>query len=825
MILNKLSVTRWAAMITALSTAHGIAAFTVSGRILEQATGEPLPTTIYHIYEENDTIRPIINGVNNDDGTFKQKLPHSGSFTLKTNYIGMVPATRQFEVTPDMPDINLGDIEVIASDATLEEVTVTAKKALIASDGANLKYNVQDDPASQSNTVLEMLRKVPMVTVDGEDNIRVNGSTDFRIYLNGKPNPMFSSNPQQVLRAMPASSITRIEVLTEPGAKYDAEGLGGILNIVIESGNVQATDGYSGSVTASASTRDLSGNLYLRGKLHNVTADAQATYSNSRMWNRKGFTSTESIYHNNDTYHKQRTDYEMPDGHPYDYAQGNFNMSWEPNADNLITASLNLMRVNGGQSLNGFSYMDSADGTRVWSMHTNMDANMNMRSLTANLDYQHSFHRADHTLSASLQYFRHRQRFEILRKNYDYVGMPAEDNVSNDDVDNHNNEYTLQLDYRNSLNEHHTVEAGAKGVLTDNNNESTRLAGSTTSDMTNDEDDYVKMRQYRDIGAVYGAYTLSYSPLNVTAGLRYEYTHLGIDFRSGDREDFGSHLSDLVPNASVSYNLTPFSTLRLAYNMRISRPSIEQLNPFQLEMTQNNIRTGNPNLSSQRSNNVSLGISGFGSTLSWNARAEYQHVGNLIGSYTHVEGQTIYETYLNIGRKNKYDFSGFVNWNISPRLSSTLSGNIGYTELSMNSMSLSNHGWSGGFNASVNYTMPLDIRLSAYGGYSTWEVSLQSSPSSWHYYGIGLSRDFLRDKKLRISLSASNMFEHYTTWKYTVKTDQVTTTSIGKMQQWSVGISAMWSFGTLKQTVKKINSKIDNDDSQKTDNHQGGGIL
>ena len=114
----------------------------------------------------------------------------------------------------------------------LQGVEIVKQKALVKSDIDKITYNIEDDPDSKSNSTLEMLRKVPMVTVDGEDKIQVNGSSSFKIYVNSKPNQMMSNNPSEVLKSMPASSIKRIEVITNPGPKYDAEGVGGILNII-----------------------------------------------------------------------------------------------------------------------------------------------------------------------------------------------------------------------------------------------------------------------------------------------------------------------------------------------------------------------------------------------------------------------------------------------------------------------------------------------------------------------------------------------------------------------------------------------------------------
>ena len=141
----------------------------------------------------------------------------------------------------------------------LGQVEIVAQKPLVKADIDKIEYNVQDDPDSKSNSVLEMLRKVPLVTVDGEDNIKVNGSSSFKVYVNGKPNNMMSNNPTEVLKSMPANSIKHIEVITNPSAKYDAEGVGGILNIVTVGGGLE---GYTATFSGNVSNRGAGGGVF-----------------------------------------------------------------------------------------------------------------------------------------------------------------------------------------------------------------------------------------------------------------------------------------------------------------------------------------------------------------------------------------------------------------------------------------------------------------------------------------------------------------------------------------------------------------------------------
>ena len=180
----------------------------------------------------------------------------------------------------------------------LKGVEIVAQKPLVKMDVDKMSYNVAEDEDSKSNTVLDMLRKVPMVTVDGQDNITVNGSSSFKVYVDGMPNVMFSSNPSMVFKSMPATAVKSIEVITNPGAKYDAEGASGILNIVMNKQTSAAggmpsqsysMDGYNGTVRASAGTKQLGASAFVSGQQGKFSYSVNAMTS----YNKPGDTKTE----------------------------------------------------------------------------------------------------------------------------------------------------------------------------------------------------------------------------------------------------------------------------------------------------------------------------------------------------------------------------------------------------------------------------------------------------------------------------------------------------------------------------------------------------
>lgn len=187
-------------------------------------------------------IKPSKNWQPTKRGIFRFLPP--GKYVFTFQFVGMNPLKRKVEVFT-RAQTDLGKIVLSESSTQLDEVSIVAQRPLVKVEIDKLTYNAKDDPEASTSNVLDLLRKVPMVTVDAEDNIQLKGSSNFKIYLNGKPSNMITNNPSQVLKSMPANSIKDIEVITDPGAKYDAEGVGGIINIITDK---RVDDGYSGSV-------------------------------------------------------------------------------------------------------------------------------------------------------------------------------------------------------------------------------------------------------------------------------------------------------------------------------------------------------------------------------------------------------------------------------------------------------------------------------------------------------------------------------------------------------------------------------------------------
>lgn len=715
------------------------------------------------------------------------------------------------------------EIDTVGADdyTELEDFVVVQQRKLVQSDGAKLTYNVSDDPEATSSNTLDILRKVPGVTVDAEENVRVNGQTSFKILMNGREDPMLKGDIKTVLKSLPAGSIKKIEVISEPGAKYEAEGVGGILNIITD--KKQKLQGFMMQLSGWVNAYQAGGYVNGRTKVKNVMLDATVTYNNGRGWPRSQSQDRETEYLTDDESHLERMHRKIKGG--WDYTGVNLNMSWEPDTLNLFTLSGYYGYNTWGGPREESRTMFRKDMTPIWSMtrHSNYDGLYH--GVGTQASYQHTFGKEGHNIVASYQfdYWRNNNNEAYMLTSAE--GLVNESPYSASRTRTGDTSHILQIDYANPFSEHHLLEAGAKMNLNNTGSNSKSLFGNSAADATVAEGQTVDMDQFKDIYALYASYTGTFSKWNAKAGVRYEHTDMGIRYHTGKYDDFTTRLDDVVPNAAVSYNFTQASSLRLAYQMRISRPGIWYVNPFVNDLTPGWITYGNPDLKSEKSHNVSLGYSNYDGKLSGGAKVTYRYTANGINDIIFVRDGVINSTYANVGKSQDVQFELNGDWSITDALKWSVFLSASYQHMEANSEMLKakNWDWQYDVNTNVNYTMPCKVRLSAYGGFYTPWIDLQSRGSNGYYYGLGASRSFLKDDALTLTLNAGNFLPVSRKNKYTQSDDTVRLVNTNCYKQWNVGFSISWRFGGLKSSVKKTNANIEKEDSGNQGAGQGGG--
>ena len=815
--------------------------FQVTGVLIDSLTQEGEPYATIRIAKRDKPDKPVKMLVSDMQGKFKESVSGRGKFVMTITSVGRNPIVRDFEVTSGKKVVDFGTLYLTDASNELETVEVVAQKPLVKADIDKIEYSVKDDPDAETNSVLEMLRKVPLVTVDGEDNIKVNGSSSFKVYVNGKPNNMMSNNPTEVLKSMPANTIKHIEVITNPGPKYDAEGVGGILNIVTEGGGFE---GYTVTVSGNVSNRGAGGGVFGTVQKGKFTLSARYNYNysdNPRSYSGGNQRATDP------TSDVADLDYEGSSKGSGRFQAGSLEASYEIDTLNLVTASFGLWG-GGDDSRSGSNYIGSSplDGSPLYRYATSGNSDMSWYSIDGGVDYQRLSPTVKGRMTTISYKINTRPQTSDTYTLYDIEDgydagwtdflMKLQD--QHNDGKQNTTEHTIQADFTTPIGDMHTIEAGVKYILRNNSSDNDRYnrQSANASDYEFDEDHSSHYRHQNDILAAYAGYGLTWKKLSGRLGLRYEHTIENVEYLLGRGDDFKKNFDDVVPSASLGWKLTDLSNLRLGYNMRIYRPGIWYLNPYLDDSNPSSMSSGNPELDSEKSHNIDLSYSNFTPKFNINIAARYSFTNNSIQSVTDLrpdadvpglnpESMTgkdvLYTTYQNIGKTKNASLSAYVNWNATKDLRIYINLFGQYTDLK-GSADLHNSGWSlfgfGGIQQSFSKDWRVSFNVF---GQTPW-VMLQGKGSSFFSYSVSINKSFL-DKRLSISAFASNFLKKYQTFDNHTEGIGFIQDSWSRFSHQRFGVSVSYRIGELKAAVKKAARTISNDDV-KSQGGQGGGM-
>lgn len=813
--------------------------FTVSGSVVDSITKEGEPYATLRIENKEQPGKAVRMAVTGKDGKFSEKVSGQGKFVLTVSSVGRGSIVREFSVTASGQTVSLGTLLIRDSGNMLEGIEVVTQKPLVKADIDKIEYDIESDPDSKSNSILEMLRKVPLVTVDGEDNIKVNGSSSFKVYVNGRPNNMMSNNPAEVLKSMPANSIKRIEVITNPGPKYDAEGVGGILNIITAGSGVE---GYTATFSGNASNHGGGGGLFGTVKKGKLTVSARYNYNYNdqpKSWSGSKLTTTDNTQ---ETSASDRTYTGSSKGHS-DFQSGSIEASYEIDTLRLVTMSFGLWGGGYKGSGTGSSAGTSpSDGSSLYKYATLSNNRNSWYSIDGSIDYQRLFKVKDRMFTLSYKINTNPQTSDSYTDYNDMSAAPDwEDFIrrmesQRNDGSQNTTEHTFQADYTTPIGKTHTIEGGAKYILRNNKSEDDRYLrpAADGSEFTYDRDHSSHYKHENDIIAAYLGYGIKIKRVSGRLGMRYEHTIQDVRYIVGQGDNFRKHFNDIVPSASIGYKLTDMSNLRLGYNMRIFRPGIWYLNPYLDDSNPTYISQGNPDLESEKSHSFNLSYNNFTSKLSVNVSLRWQFTNNSIESLTSLVNdneitglqnptgkEVLYSTYRNIGKTRSASISAYANWNAtsSTRIYTNLFGTWSHMT---DGTGIKNKGWSLFAYGGIQQTLPKDWRISlnVY-GQTPW-IMLQGRGNSFFSYSLNVNKSFM-NKRLTLSAFASNFFKKYMENNSRTENTGFIQDGWSKYDNQSFGISVSFRIGELKASVKKAERTISNDDVKGGGGNNGGG--
>jgi len=778
----------------------------ISGRIVDAQTGAPIEYTTIRLFTLDQN--KLVNGVIADSkGNFKLTSVPDGKYKVVVDFLGYQKIEKSDVVlNKDNRNITFDDIKLSSSQTTLQGVTITGKKPLIENKIDKMVYNTERDVSSLSGVATDVLKKVPQIAVDIDGNVELQGNSNIRFLIDGKPSVLFGSNITDVLQSIPASQIQNIEVITSPGAKYDAEGTGGIINIILKKNKAM---GFNGNLSLSGGTRLENGSLNMNMRHGNFgmnaffSGNAQLLSTTVNSMDRKSWdtTSTTRLLQNGSSNFTR-------DGY-----QSGIGMDWDLTKRDNISATLNY---------NYFENQSKGSADRQTLLQDGLGvplSDINDRILTSNSFHQNAY---EWGLNYKRKFKKEGQDFEVLLNSSNgnkYSGYDQmQDHLLPTTIYNSSyaknpgieNETNLEINYVQPLTKDVIVETGAKMTHDKINSTSdVYLLNTTTGNYDYSTTQSSLVNYNRNVYAGYLSLTFKlFKALDVKTGLRDEYTESQADFLHTGLIDLKPSNS-VVPSIVFAHTLSENQNIKLSYSRRIQRPEYRDMNPFIDASDPKNISTGNPNLRPEIGDKLELSyIQTFKNGANINATLFYRGNKDDIQSYTqflptYKIGDSTYtnvaiNTRENIGREDNYGFNLFVSYPVKEKFE--IRGNISFFDRYIITGLTSGgniHGINYRANINASYQVSSSLIVEAMGNFNSSRINAQGTMPSFTTYNFAFRKQFLK-KKASFALTANNFFDKYINMKTELSGTNFSIMNYRQMPFRSFGFNFTYKFGKME---------------------------
>ena len=502
-------------------------------------------------------------------------------------------------------------------------------------------------------------------------------------------------------------------------------------------------------------------------------------------------------------------------GGPFNFGQ--FEASYQFGTLRLLSLGINLMNW----KLNSFSeraiqMFNNADGLE-YSYKTDGTVNYNWGSSGINLDYQRSTRKKDENLTFSYRFSNSPEGNESFLYAKDIEGIMPLYIRLNQWYNNNaiTTEHTGQIDYVNPITQKHSIETGLKYILRQNISNVKQYeqngGGLWVELPTTGNNDF---EHISNIYAGYAGYSFRSPKVGIRTGIRAEGTRQNVKFSLDKNRNFDVDYYNIVPSATISYQLKPAQQLRLGYNLRIYRPSIWYLNPYVDDTNPYNVSYGNPNLVPEKSNNFNLNYSFFSTKMTINVSTSYSYINNSIQSYTFInpdEPDVRQNTYGNIGRNQRAGLFVNAGWTPNQVFRINFNSGLNYADMKSDELNTSNSGLTGNVFVDTQITLPKDFRINASGQYMSGRVMLQGKQSGYYFANLGVNKDFMQ-RKLTVSLSYNNPFSRFLKMTASTSNEYFATNNTSFRPMREARISISYRFGNMSESIRKVQRSIVNDD-------------
>lgn len=772
----------------------------ISGKVFDEGKQALEYATVSVELKSNPGV-PVDGAITGENGSFKIENLALKTYTVKVSFLGLETKTiADVTLTADKPNANLNQILLKESVNKLNSVEIVEEKSMVHNEIDKMVINVGKDLSTTGGTASDVLQNVPSVTTDVDGNISLRGSSNFRVFVNGKPQLATSNSLSTYLQSIPASSIENIEVITNPSAKYDAEGVGGIININLKknrkeglNGNLSLIGGYIPDLNASAA-------LSYKGKWFNIYSNYSFLYSERNTYsNLRG-----NINFSDSTYSQKQVSYGT------DYQRNHLpqlGVDFYLNDKNTISinGTYNYRSSNGHDRINR-SYANSAGNYFLHSQNFGQETDVD-NSVDVQANYTRLFTKKKQQLSFDFaQSYNHSQANRFTEEDY-FLGTQRYtdlyEQLSNE-TDEKKYSYIWQTDYAQPLGKGNSLlELGYKGEFRYFFN---------TSDINGTIAQALKNAAYfiyeQNIEALYSTFSSSFGILDYKFGLRYEYS----SFRYSLPEETvkGKKHSGFFPTIHLQTNLAKNASVYLNYTRRINRPNYRFINPNTSYNDSRNLRKGNPNLDPELTDAYELGYQKMFKMGSFNANLFVRNTENAIGWIRTIDENGIatlshenLNTELNYGLElsSQLRTKKWLNLNLNASLNGFKISDPRY----VNNQSVSGVQYGAGIMAILKPSKNASIQLSyRYRGPSKYS---QGKMKAFHFTDIAAKYSILKGKgSVSVRLSDPFALMKFRVHAYGDSFDQEFTR---QRTQRKIYLGFSYNFGAKPNSSRKRNNSYE----------------
>ena len=815
----------------------------LSGTITDAATGKPVSYATVNVINPA-TNSPVNGGVAGDDGKFVLPGIPAGTYRVEVSFLGYANQVRTVTIPAAGGNVALGSVALAATAQKLGEVVVTGVKPLIEERVDRTVYNADVDKTTAGGDATDVLKRVPLLSVDLDGNVTLRGSSNIKVLINNKPSTIAASSVADALKQIPAEQIQTVEVITSPSAKYDAEGSGGIINIITKQNNLR---GASLNVNSSAGTR--ASNLGLNGSISNGKFGASLGGFGRAQYNTPG--SFENVQTSTNLQNGQRTTVQQSAATRQTNAFGRYTLglSYDFDKQNSLAGSLAY------GVRNGKNYQDQLISNTLAGAMTGISSvrdvvsNSNSGTVDASLNYTHLYDVKQRELSVLTLFSRNNQTNDFTNNVFapsdrSYQGQLGNNNLS------HNQEITGQLDYQTPTVKDQLLEVGVKDIVRRVTSDYSYFYGPGLAPPTPPAPNSFLYKQ--NVAAAYVAYTMGLPKgFALKPGVRAEYTTINADFSNPNGVLTATAIPNylkVLPSVNLSRKFDNGNVLKLAYNIRIQRPSLQFLNPNVQASNPLNASAGNPTLRPENTQNYELGYSTqIKQKVNLNISTFVRSTNNAIQTVrvplpdslnpTRAVGALL-STFRNAGTERAYGGNLFVGVN-NTKVSVNGSVDVFYDVLRNNDPTAiynsSNQGFVVNGRVFGAYNLNKDWAFQAFAFVRGQQVQLQGNQTGFGIYSLSLQRNFA-EKRGSIGFGAENFFSNKITIHNSVSTPYVdeyngipinapvlTQNSTNVLNRLSFKLNFSYRIGKLSVDQRRGPKGVSNDDLKEGGDAGGGG--